>query len=252
MHALLQHQVTVTTYKTNWHFKASDYLDTITQVKRGKYYFDSTKLTTKINQLANKVDTLGKSYQMKVHSGETKTVQGGTYGWQITQAALAKKIMSNLKHKTNSMINLKNYVSGLGYGKPKVNSNRVEIDLKNLMEYVYVDGKVKVKTPVMSGTVTGGNKTPQGTFYVLYKQRHATLRGNNNDGSKYASPVNYWVPITSDGVGLHDSPWQPANVYGNPSYRSKYHSHGCLNNPPSIMGKVFANVYVNEQVIIYY
>ena len=252
LQSILNHEVTLKTYNKTLHFKASNYLDIITQVKRGKYYFDSNKLTTKINQLANKVDTLGKPYKMKVHSGATMIVQGGTYGWQINRAKLTKTILDNLEHKSDSTINLKNYVSGMGYGRSKVNRTHVEVDLKNLMEYVYVNGKLKVKTPVMSGTVTGGNKTPQGTFYVLYKQRHATLRGNNNDGSKYASPVNYWVPITSDGVGLHDSPWQPAYVYGKPNYRSQYHSHGCLNNPPSIMGKVFANTYVNEQVIIYY
>ena len=249
---LMNHKVTVKTYNKDLKFKASDYLTNAVQTAPGKYKFDSSKLAARIKQLANKIDTLGKPYKLKVHSGQTRVVQGGTYGWQVNQTALTKNIMKHLQANAKTTMNLKHYAIGRGYGEKNVGKTRVEVDLKNLMEYVYVNGKLKVKTPVMSGTVTGGNKTPQGTFYILYKQRHATLRGKNNDGSKYASPVSYWVPITTDGVGLHDSPWQPASVYGNPSARSQYHSHGCVNNPPSIMGKVFKYTSVNEPVVIYY
>lgn len=53
-----------------------------------------------------------------------------------------------------------------------------------------------------------GDQTPRGVWYIHYKQRNATLRGSNDDGSSYASPVSYWMPFTLSGCGFHDASWR--------------------------------------------
>ncbi|WP_225352951.1 L,D-transpeptidase [Lentilactobacillus parafarraginis] len=133
---------------------------------------------------------------------------------------MSKAILTNLQKKQAASINLKNYVSGTGYGLKGAGKTYVAVDLTNLQEYVYKNGQLKVKIPIMSGTLTGGNATPTGSYFIMYKQRHATLRGKNSDGSKYASPVGYWEPVTLSGVGLHDSPCnrQPSMVIRVPDH----------------------------------
>lgn len=127
--------------------------------------------------------------------------------------------------------------------------NYVAVNLSTQHEYVIKDGQPVVSTGIMSGK-TGSNATPTGTFSIATKQSPSVLRGFNDDGSKYASPVNYWEPFNG-AIGLHDSPWQPSFVYGNPQYLSSYGSHGCINNPPSIMSQVYANTFVGETVYVY-
>ncbi|MFD1126218.1 L,D-transpeptidase family protein [Lentilactobacillus raoultii] len=246
----LQNTVTLTTYNKSFTFKAGKWLTSGRVTANGKYHFDSTKLKNWVAKFANKVNTLGRSFTISKPK-KVRISNGGTYGWKINQQALSTALLKNLAKKNPKNLNLKHYVSGTGYGIKGAGKTYVAVDLTNLEEYVYKNGQLKAKIPIMSGTLTGGNATPTGSYFIMYKQRHATLRGKNSDGSKYASPVGYWEPVTLSGVGLHDSPWQPASVYGNPSARSQYHSHGCLNNPPSQMPKVWKYTHTNEPVVIY-
>ncbi|MFS6998622.1 L,D-transpeptidase family protein [Carnobacterium maltaromaticum] len=58
------------------------------------------------------------------------------------------------------------------------------------------------------------------------REPNAILRGVD-----YETPVKYWMPIDWDGVGIHDSNWQPA--YGGNLYLT-VGSHGCINTPPGV------------------
>ncbi|MCI1923728.1 MAG: peptidoglycan binding domain-containing protein [Lentilactobacillus buchneri] len=247
----LDNKVTLKTYNKSFTFAAKKWLTNGEVTANGHYKFDTSKVTHWVAKFANKVDTLGKSLTISKSGKKITIPSGGTYGWKVNRQSLSNAIAKNLTQKNPQNVNLKNYVSGTGYGINGVGKTYVAVDLTNLQEYIYKNGRLKAKIPVMSGTLTGGNATPTGTYFIMYKQRHATLRGKNSDGSKYASPVGYWEPVTLSGVGLHDSPWQPASVYGNPSARAQYHSHGCLNNPPSQMPKVWKYTHTNEPVVIY-
>lgn len=112
--------------------------------------------------------------------------------------------------------------------------------------WVYVNGAEQISTDVVTGKPN--QATPSGAFFVWSKQRDATLRGLNDDGSKYASPVSYWMPIDYTGVGLHDSPWQPK--YGGDWYEENG-SHGCVNTPPTVMAKLYCLVPAGTPVVVY-
>ncbi|GHP13716.1 hypothetical protein YK48G_11410 [Lentilactobacillus fungorum] len=252
LQATLQNVVTLKTYHQSYQFKVKNWVANGYPTANGDYQFDSTKLKAWIAKFANKVDTFGKPVKITTHQGRKVKVPGGTYGWRVNQTALKQNLLKNMGKKHSVTMNLKHYALGTGYGVKGAGKTYVAIDLNHLKEYIYYNGKLITTIPVMSGTLTGGNKTPQGAYYIMYKQRNTTLKGKNDNGSKYASKVSYWEPLTNSGVGMHDSPWQPASVYGNPSARAQYHSHGCLNNPPSRMPTVWKYTHTNEPVFIYY
>ena len=84
-------------------------------------------------------------------------------------------------------------------------------------------------------------------FYLDTKTTKTYLKGRNNDGSKYSSFVNYWMPFNG-AVGLHDATWR--SKFGGNIY--KYNgSHGCINLPYSVAKKIYENINFNTLIIIY-
>ncbi|MFZ2876070.1 MAG: L,D-transpeptidase family protein, partial [Enterococcus aquimarinus] len=131
-------------------------------------------------------------------------------------------------------------------GSPLFGATYIEIDMVNQYMWYYKDGKVMLETDIVTGKPT--TLTPAGVFYVWNKARDEVLRGVNDDGSKYASPVDYWLPIDWTGVGIHDSDWQPA--YGGELWRT-VGSHGCINTPPGVMKELYEMVEVGTPVLVF-
>lgn len=102
----------------------------------------------------------------------------------------------------------------------------IALDIKNQTVWAYKNGKNILKAPCVTGNVAGGHSTPTGIYYLSYKTRNATLRGTNNDGSRYASFVNFWMPFNG-GIGFHDASWRHG-VFGGEIYKTNG-SHGCVN-----------------------
>ena len=75
-----------------------------------------------------------------------------------------------------------------------------------------------------------------------------TLRGENDDGTKYASPVNCFMPFYGD-EGIHGSNnWR--SEWGGNIYKTNG-SHGCVNLPKKVAKKIFENVRAGIAIIIY-
>ena len=84
----------------------------------------------------------------------------------------------------------------------------------------------------------------------MYQQSPATLRGLNDDGSQYSSPVQYWSPFTDSGCGFHDASWR--NNWSKTQYLTTTGgSHGCANMHPSDAGTAYHDMEINEPVVIY-
>ena len=101
---------------------------------------------------------------------------------------------------------------------------------------------------MITGKPEHGQDTPTGVFRIWKKEQNATLKGTAWDGSKWSSPVAYWMPITWTGVGLHDATWQSA--FGGTLYYTRG-SHGCINLSYSVAQSIFNTVDVNTPVVIY-
>lgn len=257
--AVVSYKIAGKTYQ----LKATDLIDDATY-SNGKYDFkDVSKLTAKLKQMNKDVGTLKKSYKFTVPSGssvkgKTITITNKSYGWGIyeqkAQAAIEKAFMNGTK-----TINGADYIYGLGYstyahgyGKSNhgIGNNYVVVSIKKQELWVVRKGKVAVHlTDVVTGTYTGkGNRTPTGVWYIQYKKSPSTLRGYNDDGTKYASKVKYWMPFTLTGCGLHDASWR--TDWSKTAYL-KGGSHGCVNIRPSEIHKVWKNVIKDEAVIVY-
>lgn len=131
-------------------------------------------------------------------------------------------------------------------GSPLFGNTYIEIDLINQHMWYYKDGQLLLDTPVVTGKPS--TPTPAGVFYAWNKALDETLRGTNDDGSKYAEPVDYWVPIDWTGIGIHDSDWQPA--YGGELWKT-VGSHGCINTPPNVMKQLYGMIDVGVPVLVF-
>ncbi|MCH4005547.1 MAG: L,D-transpeptidase/peptidoglycan binding protein [Lactobacillus crispatus] len=258
-------QNAVVTYKVNgqeFKLKADDLIHEVTY-KGGKYKFtDVKKLHAKMEAIDQEVKTLKKSYKFTVPTGnkvngKTITVKNESYGWGI----YVKKAVAAVE---NAFINGQDVVDGSkyiygegystyahGYGKSNhgIGKNYVVVSIKNQELWVVRKGKVAVHlTDVVTGTENKSNATPKGVWYIMYKESPSVLRGYNDDGSKYASKVRYWMPFTLSGCGLHDASWR--NDWSKSAYLTGG-SHGCVNIRPTEIRSVWNNVLTNDAVIVY-
>ncbi|MFC6254789.1 L,D-transpeptidase family protein [Secundilactobacillus hailunensis] len=213
----------------------------------GQISTSNTKIKQYLTQLSYQYGTLHKTRHFKAHDGKTYKVPAGLYGWTINVSAetpkLSKAVLAG-KPVTRTPV-----LKGMGYHKDgsDLGSTYIEVSKPEQHMWVHKNGKIIISTPVVTGKPVAGT-TPSGVWDVWSKQRNAVLRGKNDDGSNYASPVKYWMPIDDTGVGIHDSPWQPR--YGGDWYLT-HGSHGCVNTPPDIVGKVYAAVPLHTAVVIY-
>lgn len=219
------------------------------QVVDGDVTLDKTKMADYLNKLDDQYATYGSSRQFKSTASGVVTVNGGLYGWTINQS-------EEIKQLTTDIMAGKNFdhwiiTKGSGYSKDggsDIGGTYIEVDIQNQHEYYYKDGALVMDSAVVTGDPTTNHATPTGTYSIWSKQPGATLRGQNDNGSDYATKVNYWMPIDDTGVGLHDSSWQPK--YGGDWYMG-HGSHGCVNNPPEFIAKLYAAVSVGTPVVVF-
>lgn len=127
-----------------------------------------------------------------------------------------------------------------------VGDSYVEVDISRQHIWMYVGGKCVVDSDCVTGNA-GIHDTPEGYFFLTYKTTNAVLRGYNDNGSKYASPVSYWMPFNG-GIGLHDASWRDS--FGGSIYLGNG-SHGCVNLPKETAKKIYQNIDKTMPIIVY-
>lgn len=185
---------------------------------------------------------IGKDYSQDMYTVDTeegsKTLVNYVIENEVDVEKTAKSILSAAKSKKSGTLYLKASKQDL--------STRVEVSIGSQTVYYVEKGKVKLKTSVVTGS--DKNATPYGIFQLAYKERNATLKGSNGDGTDYASKVSYWMPFNG-GIGLHDAPWRSS--FGGTIYHSSG-SHGCVNMPPSQAKKLYGYIDAGTLVYVYY
>lgn len=262
--ALKKAAVTYKLQGKSYKLKAKDLLNDVAYAN-GKYQVgDSSKLTAKLNKIDKAVSTLHKSYKFTVPvgnkvKGKTITVKNKTWGWGV-YVKKARRLIIDAFAKNQKTFNgedalyglgYSTYPHGYGYGNHEIGNTYAVVSLKKQEVWLVKKGKLAVHLKdVVTGTMEGskGDQTPRGVWYIHYKESPSTLRGTNDDGSSYASPVKYWMPFTLSGCGFHDASWR--TDWSKKAYL-KGGSHGCVNVKPSEIRSVWNNVKKNEPVIIY-
>lgn len=224
----------------------------ICQDENGEITVDTEKVTAYVEELAEKYDTIGGSREFVTTGGATVTVGGGNYGWQIDVAAEAEELAQLLKDGESQTREPVYSATAARRGGNEIGDTYIEISIDDQHMWFYKDGALYTDTNIVTGTVNMGYDTPKGSFKVLNRYTNIVLEGDEADGSRYSSPVDYWIGFYRSGYGIHDASWRGDNQanYGGSIYISNG-SHGCVNTPYTWVKKIFDAVELNTPVLIY-
>lgn len=126
-----------------------------------------------------------------------------------------------------------------------VGTTYIEVSIEEQKMWFYVNGKLYVETPVVTGMRNGYNDTPKGAFPILQRQSPATLVG-----ADYVTVVNYWLGFTYSGCGVHDATWRGSSEYGGDTYTYNG-SHGCVNTPYDAVKKIYEKARLGMYVVVH-
>ena len=184
----------------------------------------------------------------------TVQIVGSEVGY-VTMPAFEQRIPKVMKEETIKFIfdkleNAESYVGKPVYDKDPVTENLtsyIEIDITRQRVFMYLDGKCILDTLTVTANLSAGYNTPTGVFYLNNKAYDTVLRGTNKDGSKYASPVKYWMPFYK-GYGMHDASWR--SKFGGDIYKTNG-SHGCVNLQEEAAETIYENITYDMPIFIY-
>jgi len=143
------------------------------------------------------------------------------YGSKVVNGDIWYKI----KFKGTSSSSKWGYIHG-----DYVRNDAIVLNIETQRLTYYKDGKVYMEVPVVTGT-KGSHDTPVGRYMLqpADKITSTTLRGYNDDGSRYNAYVDYWMPfINSRAIGFHDATWRSIDEFNSETYLNDG-SHGCVN-----------------------
>lgn len=195
-----------------------------------------------VKELASKYNTAYKPKTLKTSWGETVTITAGNYGWRIDNEQELAQLLADIQARKDVTREPIYSQTANSHGENDYGDTYVEINLTAQHLYFYKDGNLVVDSDFVSGNVSKGNGTPPGAYPITYKQRDATLRGEN-----YASDVSFWMPYCGN-VGMHDASWR--HSFGGSIYK-RSGSHGCVNLPYDVAKKIYENVEAGDPVLVY-
>ena len=204
--------------------------------------FNENKIKEYLKSLSVKYDTYGKTRSFKTTTGKTVEVVGGNYGWKINRSKELNELLQAIKNGETVRKEPSYIQKALGTRENDIGNTYVEINLTNQCLWFYKDGKIIVQGDVVTGNISKGNATPQGTYMLNYKQKGATLKG-----AGYSSEVKYWMPFNCN-IGIHDASWR--GTFGGTIYKTDG-SHGCVNAPTYLAKKIFENIEPGTPIVCY-
>lgn len=201
-----------------------------------------TEVMKYVNKLSRKYDTVGVARNFETSVGKIIEVEGGLYGWKINQEAETRAIVENVK--LGEIIEREPVYAQKAFsrGEDEIGDTYVEINITRQQLWFYKGGKLIAQGPVVTGNPNRGNPTVTGTFMLNYKQKGATLRGEN-----YEAEVKYWMPFFGN-TGIHDAGWR--HSFGGQIYKSNG-THGCINAPLHLAQTIFENIEEGIPIICY-
>lgn len=196
-----------------------------------------------IEELANEFDTYNVPRDFQTTRGDIVTIEKGTYGNRLNKKDEIAYLEDAFKSGVNEIHTPSYTYEALYKGKNDIGDTYIEVDLTEQTMYYYEKGEIIIETPIVSGNIRSGHKTPARVCYVYNKQTDRILRGPG-----YASPVDFWMPVNG-AIGIHDATWRSS--FGGEIYKTNG-SHGCINTPYDAMVTLYDKVEIGTPVIMYY
>lgn len=211
--------------------------------RSGRRTIDREAVAEYVKGLAQKYNTAYSSKTLETSYGETVTIKNGYYGWLIDKEGEVEKLMEIIGKGESTTREPVYLLEAASHDGPDYGDTYVEINLTAQHLFFYRDGELVIESDFVSGNPSRGNATPDGAYSLTYKERNATLKGQN-----YSTPVSYWMPFNGN-VGMHDSSWR--STFGGSIYKTNG-SHGCINLPPAVAKIIFENIEQGIPVLCYH
>ncbi|NBJ91774.1 L,D-transpeptidase family protein [Parablautia muri] len=207
-----------------------------------KVTFDRTLAEGYVASLRKKYDTIFRPRKFLTSYGEEVTIDLGDYGWWMNTEQETEELIGMLERGESGERVPVYRQKAASYETPDYGDSYVEINLTAQHLFLYQNGVCVLESDFVSGNPSKGNGTPTGIYGITYKERNATLKGEN-----YRTPVSYWMPFNNN-VGMHDATWR--SEFGGNIYQTNG-SHGCINLPYSIAEQIYHCVEKDTPVICY-
>jgi hypothetical protein len=204
---------------------------------------DEEKVRGYVNSLSIKYDTYGATRTFKTSLDTTVNVGGGNYGWLINYSEETQSLMNAIKEGQNGERQPIYAQTAVSHEGNDFGNTYVEINLTNQHIWFYNEGILISESPMVSGNANSKYATPAGIYSLTYKERDATLKGEN-----YSTPVSYWMPFNGD-IGIHDATWR--SKFGGEIYVGNG-SHGCINTPYNVASAIFQYITPGTPVVCYF
>lgn len=200
-----------------------------------------------LDGLHDQYATFGKPRSFKSTNRGTIEVPAGEYGWSVAVEEESGNLVDYILAGKDVTVTPEILGSGYHEDGTDIGNTYIEIDLASQDMYYYQNGERVFETPIVSGH--SQTPTPVGVFMAWNKVEDTDLIGYNpRRGNEYAQPVDYWIPIDWNGVGIHDAGWQASF---SPEQWAINGSNGCINTPPGAMGQLYALIDIGTPVVIF-
>jgi hypothetical protein len=204
--------------------------------------FNKKNIESYLDKLSSNYDTVGKSRDFTTSLGTTIKISGGDYGWSINKKEEIQNLIETIKEGQSITKEPIYTQTATSHGSNDIGNTYVEVNIKEQHLWFYKNGSLVVKGDVVTGNINNNSPTPTGIYKLKYRQKDATLKGEN-----YSTKVSFWMPF-NDGIGIHDAIWRydfGGNIY-------KFNgSHGCVNAPYDLANKIFDNIESGSAIICY-
>ncbi|MCC8167867.1 MAG: L,D-transpeptidase/peptidoglycan binding protein, partial [Clostridiales bacterium] len=209
----------------------------------GTVTVDESAVDDYVSQLSSTYNTCYSNKTLATSYGETVTITNIHYGWKVDEDAEKAQILEELAAGGSVTRDLNYSMTANSHTGNDYGNSYVEINLTAQHVFVYKDGVLVIDTDCVSGLSSSSDRiTPTGAFTLTYKQKDATLKGDN-----YASHVDYWMPFYGN-YGMHDASWR--SKFGGVIYKTNG-SHGCVNLPVSAAKTIYETIDKGWPVLIY-
>lgn len=224
----------------------------LVQDENGNYSIDEAKEEEFIDQLADQIDTYGKTRKFTTHGGAQITLATNKYGWQVDREKSLEDMKEALAQGSEQEMELSYSHKAKGTSDNDLGDVYVEISIDKQTMWCYKNGQLVVETPVVTGDISKeGRATPKnGCWPIFWKTTEYTMKGpkDENGNPEYTAFVHYWMPFNG-GVGIHDLASRGDN-FGGDTYKTNG-SHGCINTPLAAAKTIYETVAVGTPVIVY-
>ncbi len=204
--------------------------------------FDEKKIKSYVDTLSLNYYTYGKERDFVTSTGRTVKVSGGNYGWLVDSKGEVKALIATIKEGQTITKEPKYSQTAQSHNANDIGNTYVEINLAKQHLWFYKNSSLIVEGDVVTGNVSLNHSTPTGVYKLQYKEKNATLKGQD-----YNVPVSYWMPFNG-GIGIHDATWR--TEFGGDIYLTNG-SHGCVNAPSNLANVIFDNIDAGTPVICY-